>query len=552
MRESLDIENNPSGMVDDSLLDWLCDQPLDVIGKATAKVIGEDRVSELAKAAEASGEYYVAACRWLAAGTVANILRGKMAYLELSHKCMDCLNKLQHIDGDDPEGRFTKDAKDHLETDAVRNIVMGLDRDDIDSVAERLQYLLGAQATLARPDDAVALLFFQKCMPAVLDGKTLELAEKFIYVVCPYLVKNGMFGSPDKSTRDFCGAIFVMIAALYFDMGMLAKNFDWDATFGTAGEFLRMGYEAWEYDRFHNKIIEWCNGDYYTCGAGIIGPILLHYGDVATAHGAADQGLENMRSLLNEPNQAPEAVGKMIYFGGHKVFLMHLMGRDYDMAKLMAETGATWAGAEAFVQQDGTENYVTKLGDTEATAFLKGEAVMWAIMIGNILVSERGHVPKSEILSKIPTAEQFAEWIASMSNGCYNIFAEPLLTTALVCESLGQYDTALSYVATSLELPHEHGGDVKPMSRVLANCIRGRVLGARGQSMAAQAAFETAHEEADRHELFLLSALAMSDRLREGGLGEMEAKKLRALYDATLSKLAASPQMLESVGLRQS
>ena len=103
---------------------------------------------------------------------------------------------------------------------------------------------------------------------------------------------------------------------------------------------------------------------------------------------------------------------------------------------------------------------------------------MLAIMVANVLANERGHVPKAEVLTKIPTAKEAAGWIGSMCNGAWNVFASPLLMSALVralvCESLIQYDLALSHMATLLELLHNRGGDVKPFSHTRGNCVRGR------------------------------------------------------------------------------
>eukprot|EP01052_Picozoa_sp_SAG31_P040726 SAG31_NODE_5973_length_2232_cov_1.170183_1_plen_664_part_01 len=376
---------NKNGVMEESLLSWLCDQPLDVIGTATAKVIGEDRVSELAAAAEDAGKYYVAAGRWLAAGSVANLLRGKAAYADMCRKCFACLEKLSHIDGDDPAGVFTKDEKDHMETDAVRNIAMGLDPDDLDNIADRLNYLLGAKATLARPEDACGLLFFQKCMPGINSGEMVKMAEAFVYTFLPYTMKNGILGSPDKSTREFCRVIFIQSAGLLGEMAILAPNFSWDNLYGVGGAYLRKGLQIFDYDRFHSRLIEWANGDYYTGGPGVIGPMLLHWGDLAAAHEAADKGFDNIRKLINEPNQAPEAFCKCTFFGGHVIVMMHLLGRSRDMAKVMAEAGATWSGAEAFVQQEGMDAFISKVGDAEAASFVSGESVMWAVMIGNVL-----------------------------------------------------------------------------------------------------------------------------------------------------------------------
>ena len=130
------------GVVDDSLLGWLCDSPLDVIGEATAKVLGEDRVSELAAAADEAGQYWSAACRWSASASVANIYRGKDAYGELSRMSMACLQKLKHVVGDDPAGGFTAMDKDHLETDVLRNILMLIQQEDLTTFADRIDYLL--------------------------------------------------------------------------------------------------------------------------------------------------------------------------------------------------------------------------------------------------------------------------------------------------------------------------------------------------------------------------------------------------------------------------
>merc|ERR1740130_172403 len=108
--------------------------------------------------------------------------------------------------------------------------------------------------------------------------------------------------------------------------------------------------------------------------------------------------------------------------------MMHLIDRKRDMAKVMAEANATWAGAESFIEnQDGASNFVSKVGSGEGSLFM-GEAVIWTIAIGNVLVSERGAVPKAEVLARMPPAEKVAEWV-SMQNGAWSFFASPLLVT---------------------------------------------------------------------------------------------------------------------------
>ena len=436
---------------------------------------------------------------------------------------------------------------------ALRYIVMSANKVDMVTYYDRIAYIVTTSAADAEPESGGVLLMMRDAIPALFDGELATAGEAF-NVMCEHMTLKGVVGAPDSATKNFCAIVLTGFAEWFNDF-MVADGFGkasfpgYDQLYGKNGAHLLRAITEYSYDNHHVAMCAFSNNDFYLSSCGGAGLLAFHWGDLVNANLCFDNHLPNILRSCFEMDQAPEAFGSVVVFGGMMPLLADLLGRNADMQETMSKAGFTYSGAEErsaaapelcpFIRPKGLT------GDPEGF-LISIESAVWAARISHVLVSNRS-VPKQELVSEMPTAEEVAGWATIGLSSFFHTLTMPLLTTGLVCERYGQYDLALSMVAAVLELSPNKGGNMQPSARIRANCVRGRVLAARGALVPPELAFEAAFEEAEGVECWLLAALSLKEQIKHCGGSKHGTVALQERLLTVIGKLSCDAAAVDAL-----
>jgi hypothetical protein len=374
-REDHESEDTP-------FLSWLCDVPHDAINQATARVIGKEKLVALSEEALEIGDMWAAANYFYAISELVQVTEGRAEMEPFTRKSLETLQRVQLDQG----ASFTEMDKDVLEIQAMRATMFSLTdmANDMIKYGDRMNYLMTTDAAIAMPHEAAILLFFQTCLPPMFTGDMPGLISGFV-TFAEFLVRRGVQAALDHTTRDLCAVIHAGCAGWYLDLMVQDPRFSWESTYGPDGSFLIQAVQAYTYAQYHKQMASWANNDFYLTSPAAASPLAVHYGNLVVANQNLDQHLLDIRRATQERDQAAEALLKIMSgAGGRLLDIMHLLGRDEDMAALQEHLGMTWSTAEATVDiLAASIPFVLARGsmDTEETAFFYAETLTWSAKV---------------------------------------------------------------------------------------------------------------------------------------------------------------------------
>ena len=537
------------------LLSWTQDIPQDVLVHQTARVLGEDALQAAAEAAEATGEYWAAACHWSAAGHVALLTRGMQASVKGCTRAADALDYVR------PSSVPTI-SKDTLEIDVlIKMISRDGERLLDESLNPRIERLMGSAAGKTDPGSIYPFVYnnlMRAWLPATMAKDPRMMADSAVAVFRS--VTRTIAETSDLLQRQFCAILFCGDLGFWIELALLSPDFQF-SIFGTDGQYVREGISAYSYQHHHHKIIEIRNGDTFLNGAPYI-PLVLRYGDLDVLDSFLEEVSTSVVRAKAEPNQAAEALYR--FNRTSECVWVWLLGRTQLFAAYMAViyNGATWdsidAVCDAFAADTAVNSFFRPRGQTVPNGFqVSMDYTSWAIKFGAALCRGATAVSAEEFKRTIPSPQQLVAFDLIDGTATLQWQTSVLLMGALTCEERGLDDEALTYIAAIVS-PGDItiGGDPKPTSVILAYCAKGRILARRDDLKAAAESFEEAAQKAESLELPLLTMFALRDLKLcvhdRMGHSEHSARRLGAVLrrlTSPVSKLTALLQGLDAAEL---
>ena len=244
-----------------------------------------------------------------------------------------------------------------------------------------------------------------------------------------------------------------------------------------------------------------------------------HFGRFDVAQQSISLHCENCAHLACEPDQKAQLMD--ITFGLISIgpLWLYIMGRSADMTQIMEDFGYTWKLTDAKVDEHATSvgPLARQRGDKtfSKTAFFDIDALSWTIKAVYALNAGADKVTKQEILASLPTAEAFRKMniLQEKAGAVSFLFVSPYPYMAAMCEMVDAREEALEFASVGLDDTITNGGDPKPTSQIILQCVRGRMLALQGRAMEAVQAFEAASTIAARCQFWLLNALALRDMI---------------------------------------
>jgi hypothetical protein len=219
VHNSIDFETVAS---DTQVASWLQDQPADCIVEATARHIGCDTLMQMAKQAEASENWWGAACIYGAAASLTLITNGRDEAQDLWRQCIDTVAKVSGAD------RATnQEDVDQLELDQLCDLLMSLNEVDVVKYEHRIEYLRHSAAAKRNPDSAFCIMMFGDCLLPCLQGDTDGMATAFLRLV-EWLSEEGCRAPRDKSVRELCTVVYAGCVGWVLPILCNLEQFGWD------------------------------------------------------------------------------------------------------------------------------------------------------------------------------------------------------------------------------------------------------------------------------------------------------------------------------------
>jgi len=256
--------------------DWLGDVPQDAIVISAGHVLGTEKLSALALAAETAADWWLAARYWSVKRQIEGDLLGMGGVAKPAAKTLSAIGKIVSVQSAELTERINElhfaqvvavaqayDVEDYLKanpTEVQRALAStAASRDPIASFSVRLSCALNRYVTSKHLTDAGASV--------ALYGK--EIASCAIDMVA------ASRSSTDSSARHQC-LLIAMNSCAWLGPG-LQPDFDWDAVFGKDGTTLDEAADAYDYQTSHPFLMSTMSVDFFQCFAITTWPIALHY-----------------------------------------------------------------------------------------------------------------------------------------------------------------------------------------------------------------------------------------------------------------------------------
>jgi tetratricopeptide (TPR) repeat protein len=536
----------------------------DVVPLAAARFLGTERVAELAKRAESSGDWWKAGLRWSAAATVMRTDGGHADSMDLLKACAAALLQLQ------PTTPQLQLAKERIEIPCLRTIITAWVPEDSVVYAPRLVALNDSAAARENVERSAAIflttVFFPSFFNAVRKG--LGTPEEKLFgrnaeswaMIWLKAVKNADPGSP-QHTRYLCFCYAFSIGMSFLDlMTDAVEDFSYDEIYGEKGCLLNEASKAYDFDRMHTVCVEEQGWDGNIRGNCTF-PLFIRWGDLDNARATTDRSLGFLKQLQSTPT--PDA-STLLNCLEEWPALLYLLGRHHDAAELLQQSSADWASAEETITS--VAERLPIIGDPSQGAFWSTEDYIWNCRSLFVLVAEPEQCPSAEeFMAELPDVEALAAKGISVGpdgtktmHGGHFVATTSLVFPALALEKLGQHDAAMAFALKQLEKDQTVGGSPTVWHDSLAHRCRGRLLVAAGQPEQAREAFEAAVACAASRGYWMLEALAVNDlnihcihgRATGGGGGDTRAaaaasRRLEPLLHRLVGPSAALEALLE-------
>ena len=235
--------------------------------------------------------------------------------------------------------RSSVSQKDQLEIAVVSDLAL-YDPAAIMSLGPRIERLLTTDAAKAQPDSCFSLLVAGRLWPLLFAGDMQGAATAWLEIC--WFTSRACVESPDPVMREFCSVVH-STASTFVDVALHSSSFDWAAY---DDGILRIGIEAYDYDKHHHKMMELLNMDYALWAMGISLPLALRSGDLETTADGFDRMIKAVPRMLAEPNQVPEAMTKLLLC---VVKWPYLLGKGEAMVSAITDcVGGSWTTIDAW------------------------------------------------------------------------------------------------------------------------------------------------------------------------------------------------------------
>ena len=545
---------------DTSAINWLSDfveGKQDAIPVCAADALGAEHVAQLAKMAEAAGDWWASSLRWSAAALAAHRVGGYGQSVPLSIASANALERVE-------PGRdtCTQEEKDQLEMAVLLLPCQSYSAEILQgNYPSRLSQIL-ERARQANPDavdvtDALTILQFGEKVPAYMSGDVSAVACADLKILQMCLAALETVHETDQTRR--CQLLCYHMMAACCTITQHHPDFDWDELYGKRGALLVETAKCYDYSRMNTIIARsspWLGYD------GVLFPgvhaLATCWGDFAAANLAFDQMLPSVHKCLEVSD--PVNIFPIVLIKSQWVFWLSFLGRREDAHALLH---FRVAGCPA--RFDNLESAFAWFSEVCDPGLMrprgsKETGMVWGSVDGfltqakclDILVADYPAAPS--VIAELPSPEQAAIFVkGNFSAPCdWNSMVPAMLAhercgcgeSALACTStVLEREAWKTGVKTSWETEWEFGSN---FAHYFANACRGRLLAAQGKLAAAEAAFEAAVTAAESYGAKLLAALAVRDLCEHvldvtgrGGQGQSRLKE-------SVSELACSVSDLDS------
>eukprot|EP01052_Picozoa_sp_SAG31_P023688 SAG31_NODE_1969_length_6771_cov_17.211331_7_plen_1242_part_01 len=497
---------------------WLADfvgGKQDAIPVFAADALGIERVSQLARRAEAARDWWNSSLYWSAAALAAHRVGGYSLSVPLS---ISSANALEHLDPS--RDACTQQQKDQLEMSVLILPLQSYSADvlDLNLVPRLVQILERAKRSNSDAVDItnqLVVLQFGEKVPAFIGGNVSTTCAADVSILRCALAALEKVHRTNHLRR--CQLLVYHILVSCWTITQHHPEFNWDDLYGKKGALLSEVAATYDYGCMNSSLRKtpWLGFD------AILFPgyhaLATCWGDFKAANVALDQMLPSIRACIANRDTAdvfPLLMTKSLW-----IFWLEFLGRREDARALLHQrtTGSLESDFDWF-EEVCDPGLLRPRGFTQ-----KGQ--VWGSCDGfmnqafflDVLVAEEPALPS--LLDKLPPPAQFAHFI----KGSYCAVADWVSTVPamLAHERCGQGDSAMAF--TSVVLERRAWSHEEPTSwdtewefgtyiqHYFANSCRGRLLAAQSKLEAAESAFETAVTAAKSAGLQLLAALAVND-----------------------------------------
>jgi hypothetical protein len=310
----------------------------DAIPLAVAEFLGVPRVVQFARQAEVAGNFWTASLRWSAAALATRVTEGQQSTHGLFKSCAAALEHVR------PSTAQEQDAKDRLEFATLTLILNAWDPADVPMYSPRLERL---QETAAAKEDRENLalsviileVYPEACVRQRCGAHTPEeLLESVALLKAMRILVNNFLEKEvgSHARRRALSLAYCFHCEQFLDLVNDAPGFEWDQMFGQGGSYLTEASLAYDFDSFHHLVKNQHSWDGNVRPSHVF-PLLLHYGDLASANANADRSLQHFKRMLAEPTPCGTTLCTGLVMWPQALYLL---GREEDAAELLRAAGA--------------------------------------------------------------------------------------------------------------------------------------------------------------------------------------------------------------------
>lgn len=492
---------------------WLsqgCAGTIDTIAYAAGTAIGLARTIQLAEAAEAAGEFWLATVRWAVIRRILNDKQGRASSTyEVSAKQIELLQKVR-IGGTSAVPGANNLAQlqlqcDRLELRALVFIIQSWSSDLLAKHLPRLMQLLGGThgGTILAEDPPLAYLVgFIQLVPlwfgGDIDGFANGLAQLF------YSSLDGVSSLDDSDSRK----VLVTLAASCYccfanHIVLIAQlpDFSWDAI----KPVLDTCRSSYSYSLHHRPLVDLCSLDGAFAGA-YVWPLVLRWANLtAAARQYAVTMREQWPRILHTNDAADAATTLMTCWT--TTFQLFCIGQHSLAAGVLRQTiGVGLQEMEKAAQEMYGKMLVPMYNCRQLVITLKCIRVL---VDETLTPAEVRQFCDIDSLDPAEFKALALDLDAPSRLPClnYHSIVSPCVLVALTFYKLGWIEQASAFATAALTEEQTGGGDSLVSTRLWALMIVGQIQARKGEAF--EAAFDESASIAERVGLRLYEVLAL-------------------------------------------
>jgi hypothetical protein len=498
------------------LCHWLTDVPQDPIVVTAGHVLGMERLSKLAVAAEQSKDWWLAARYWGVVQTVRVDLLGAgySGIFEPTAKAIVAMEQL---------GVLSDPDKEDFQLALVGILAGGFDLSgDLSARPELVQQVLSSEAAARDPINVAVITLTSQCMPYTFAGDAEGVGKASLDVTLT--LQKAAASDPDPVARAKCQVLAFNFCQCAEAM-WIHPAFSWDAVYGPGGTALQQAWDSYDFDLHHQFLMSTLMADFFATWGSPVYATALHYGDLRLAYANFEKAGRVMQRILQEPNYQAEGVGKAAacQAWSHVVWSCRWgADRRETVHAFQVSCELTFESAEATVDEltrDSTMAWLRPKGNrelsSEAATYIHAAEFFDICTRCMSILMKRGRETDEEIMEFMLPTDEIAEAVTIGEMGCVfhstHTAMNAFVSCAAVCELIGRPSEALTYTEAGLLPDRDKAGTIMPVARVMLLSMQARSLVALGRQAEAGRVFEAAAAEAHGYGLYLYEAFALRD-----------------------------------------